>query len=86
MAISLIAVLVWIICAVVLVAIFGGMLFHFLTVGSIFAIVAQRMKQHVEETSPKPCPFCGGNIPAGQTHCPGCGGPRDGTANTTKTD
>jgi len=56
----------------------GGMVLQLFTVGSIFAVVAQRIKQQAEQTAPKPCGFCGSTIPEGQPNCPSCGGPRDG--------
>jgi hypothetical protein len=76
---SLVFVLFVIAFVVIFVMVIGGMVFQLFTVGSIFAVVTQRMKQQVEQSAPKPCGFCGSTIPAGETKCPGCGGPRDGT-------
>jgi predicted membrane protein len=77
MAFSVLFVLFWIMFAVVFLFIMGSMVFHVFTVGSIFTIAKQRMKQHVEQSSPKPCGFCGSTVPAEETKCPSCGGPRD---------
>lgn len=77
---SLVFVLFWIVTAGIIALFIGATIFHFFTVGSIFALASQRMKQHIEESSPKPCGFCGSNIPAGESQCPSCGGPREGTA------
>jgi hypothetical protein len=70
----------WIVTAGIIALVIGGMIFHFFTVGSIFAIASQRMKQQLAESSPKDCAFCGAQIPPGESKCPGCGAPRDAAA------
>jgi len=77
--VSLVFVLFAVVFALILLAVFGSLIFHFFTTGSLFYVIQQHLRRQVEQSSPKPCAFCGSTIPAGETNCPGCGGPLDGT-------
>jgi hypothetical protein len=70
------SIVIGLIFAVVLVMVFSGFLWHFLVTGSLMYVIQQRIQQHLEQTRPKPCAFCGGIIPAGAANCSQCGGPR----------
>lgn len=63
-------------CVVFLVVLMGAIT-NTIAFGTIFGLIVKGIERQQEAARPKPCPFCGGLLPAGDAPCQQCGGPRN---------
>lgn len=61
--------------------VFAGTILHFAAFGSIFWLAARKIQEQQALQSPRPCAWCGAELPPQATQCESCGAGRD-TAKT----